>query len=350
MENGKSILKYSTLVIVFLYFLFLGIPRSKGFLAPLLTAVFLALVVLPLAKKMESKISRGLASFLTTFCLLLVSIGFMAILSFQVKNFVDDWPKIKETMAPKVEQLKSFVFEHTPLQKSDLEKSGKGQGFSFISSSSNPGQQAFGFFSSTVGFMGTYLLVFIYIFFLLNYRRRFKEFLLRLFPARKKQKVKDSIQESANVVQQYLRGKLILMGLLAVLYSIGLGLSGVSNFILVSIIASLFTLIPYIGNIIGLALAMAFGYLTSGETGVLIGVAVTFSVAQFVESYVLEPYVVGDKVGVHPFFVILVVVLGNTLWGVIGMILAIPVTAILTVIFLQVPALKPFGFLLTKKR
>ncbi|PAM93509.1 AI-2E family transporter, partial [Flavobacterium sp. IR1] len=114
-------------------------------------------------------------------------------------------------------------------------------------------------------------------------------------------------------------GKLILIGLLAVVYYIGLGISGVSNFILVSIIEALLTLIPYFGNIIGLSLAMAFGYLTSGELGVLIGVLITFTVSQFLESYVLQPYVVGDKVDLHPFTVIVVVVLGGALWGVIGM-------------------------------
>lgn len=161
--------------------------------------------------------------------------------------------------------------------------------------------------------------------------------------------MKDIIQKSATVTQQYLVGKLILMGILAVLYSIGLGISGVNNFIMISLIAALLTLIPYIGNIIGFGLAMAFGYLLSGDTSILIGIILTFSIAQFVESYVLQPYVVGDKVDLHPFLVILAVVLGNALWGIIGMILAIPVLAIISTIFLHVPPLHPFGFLLNKK-
>lgn len=348
MTSGKQILKYSTFSIVGLYFLFLGITKGKVFLAPFMTAVVLALVVLPVSRKMGRNMKRGLSSFLSTFLLFLISVGFMALLSFQVKSFVSDWPKIKETMRPKVEQLKSFAFQHTPLEKSDLNRSEQGSGM-FMGSGSTRGQQAANFFSKTIGFFGTYLLVFIYVFFILNYRMRFKAFLLRLFPEEKEEKVRKVIHQSATVAQQYLVGKLLLMGLLAILYSIGLGISGVNNFILVSIIAALFTLIPYIGNIIGLAMAMAFGYLTSGETGVLIGVLVTFTVAQFVESCVLQPYVVGDKVDLHPFFVIVVVVLGNALWGVIGMILAIPVMAIITIVFLNTGPLHPFGFLFNKK-
>ena len=77
------------------------------------------------------------------------------------------------------------------------------------------------------------------------------------------------------------------------------------------------------------------------------GILVTFSVAQFVESYILEPYIVGNRVDLHPFFVILAVVLGNSLWGIMGMILSIPILAIINVVLLDVPSLRPLGFLLS---
>lgn len=350
MTKGKQILVYTTLAILAAYFLFMGLAKAKVFLAPMLTAVILALVVLPLSRKMERhNMKRSYASLLNTFFLFLISLGFLALLSLQVKSFVNDWPKIKETMRPKVEEFKTFVFEHTPLSKDEMEQSDKGSGMPYVGSDFNSGKRAVSFFRKSIGFMGTYLLTLIYIFFLLNYRHRFKVFLLRLFPDEKKGEVRGIIHKSAGVAQDYLAGKLILIGLLAVVYSIGLGISGVSNFILVSIIAALFTLIPYIGNIIGLAMAMAFGYLTTGETGVLIGVIITFTVSQFLESYVLQPYIVGDKVDLHPFFVIVSVIIGGALWGVIGMILAIPVMAILTVVLLHVPPLHPFGFLFSKK-
>ncbi|PKD16197.1 hypothetical protein APR41_10445 [Salegentibacter salinarum] len=345
---GHRILIISVILIVGNYFLFLGLAKAKVFLAPFLTAVILSLVVLPLCKKFEkSGAKRSLSSFTNTFLLFIISLGFIALVFFQMQSMVSKWPKIKETMKPKIEQLKTFAAEKTPISKEKIES--KSTSSSIIESGSGQGKKSVSFLTKIMSFSGTYLLVFIYIFFLLNYRDRFKKFLIRLFPDEKRKKVKNVIHQSAQVVQNYLLGKLILMGLLAVVYSIGLGLSGVSNFILVSIIAALLTIIPYIGNIIGLILAMAFGYLTSGEMGVLIGVAITFTVSQFLESYVLQPYVVGDKVDLHPFFVILVVVIGNALWGVIGMILAIPVTAIITIIFLHVSPLHPFGFLLSKK-
>ena len=369
MANGKQILYYSTLVVVFLFFLFLGLFKAKGFLIPFVTAIILALVILPLAQKLEGwKMNRGFSSFLSTFLLFLTALGFLALVSFQVQSFAGKWPEIKETMKPKVEQVKSFLFEHTSMQASDLQDSGRNLPFmQEKSSAGNPkrqgtsqaksgdssitqkGQKALSFLIKTVGFIGSFLLVFIYIFFLLTYRKRFKEFLLRLFPKEKNDEVKHIIHKSAQVTQQYLVGKLMLSGVLAVLYSIGLGVTGVTNFILISLIAALLNILPYIGNLIGLTLALAFGYFTSGETSVLIGILITFSVAQFVESYFLEPYLVGDKVDLHPFMVILVVVLGGSIWGIMGMLLAIPILAIITIIMLHIPPLHPLGFFFSKK-
>lgn len=349
-SKGKQILLFGTLSIVGLYFLFMGLAEAKNFLVPLATAVILALLMTPLSRKMEkSFLNRTASSLLNTIILFLFSIGFFALVSMQVKTVVDQWPQIKETMTPKIERVKTFLFEHTPLKKSDLERSEEGTSIPFMSSSSNPGQKAAGFLNKALSAFGDYLITFIYIFFLLNYRHKFKIFFMKLFSEDRRNEVKQVIEESAKVTQKYLIGKLILIGLLVVLYGVGLGISGVNNFILVSILSAVLTLIPYIGNIIGFGLAMIFGYLTTGDPGVLVGIIITFSVAQFVESYILQPYVVGDQVDLHPLFVILAVIIGGLLWGIIGMILAIPILAIVNVLMAHIPPLKPFSFLFSKE-
>ncbi|MDT0650844.1 AI-2E family transporter [Autumnicola edwardsiae] len=355
MSKGKKFLLYPAIIIVGTYFLFLGLIKGEGFLSPFITAVILALLMLPLARIMERKISRSVVSLISGFLIFLVSLGFLALVSFQLKNFVEQWPDIKETMEPKIEKLKQFAQENTPLNKeqlqiSDSASTSKNSSIPLVGESSqNSGKRAASFLGTLLGAIGNYLLTFIYIFFLLNYRHKLKEFILHLFPEEKRQEVESVVSECMKVAPQYLVGRLMLIAFLAVLYAVGLGISGVNNFILVSIIAAFLSLIPYIGNMIGLAMAMAFGYLTSGETGVLIGVLVTFGIAQFIESYVLEPYVVGDRVNLHPFVVILAVVIGNLMWGVVGMVVAIPILAIIAVILLHIPSLKPFGILLSKE-
>lgn len=346
MLNNNKLLIYIAATILSIYFLILGLAQAKGFFAPLITAVILSLVVLPLSHFLEKFMKRPIAALLNSILLFIISIGLMALVSAQIRSFSEDWPKIEETMTPKIEQLKNFALEHTPLDQDDIQEAKSDND----SLSSGIKKKIASFISGISGFVANYLLTFVYVFFLLNYRHIFKDFLLRVFPDGKRQNVKSILNKSLKVAPQYLIGKLMLMGLLAILYSIGLGISGVNNFILVSVIASILTLIPYVGNILGFTMAVAFGFLTSGDTTVLIGIALTFTVTQFVESYVLQPYVIGERVDVHPFFVIISVIIGNMIWGIIGMILAIPIMGIITVILLNIKKLKPLGILLSKTK
>ena len=345
MLKRKKLIIYLAASILAVYFLFLGLAKAKGFFAPLLTGIILSLVVLPLSNRMEKVMKRNWASLINSLLLFGISIGLIALVSYQIRSFADDWPQIQETMQPKIEQVKDFALKHTPLDKEDIKEAKKDS----EESGSNTGKKIATFMSGLSSFMANYLLTFVYVFFLLNYRHIFRDFLLNIFPDEKRDTVKTIISKSVKVAPQYLLGKAILMGLLAILYSIGLGISGVDNFILVSVIAAVLTLIPYVGNIIGFTMAVAFGFLTSGETSVLIGIALTFTITQFVESYVLQPYVVGEKVDVHPFFIIVAVIIGNMVWGIIGMILAIPIMGIITVVLLNIKELEPFGVLFSKK-
>ncbi|MBW2961695.1 AI-2E family transporter [Mesonia aestuariivivens] len=342
MEN-KSLYRYITItaaLIVGAYFLILGLVEARAFLAPLVIATVLSLLIYPLCKKIEKKLSRSVSCLLSVFILFILSLGIVFLVSYQIHGFVEEWPSIKENMAPKVENLKNFLVQNTPISSEDV----KGQNFDKISSKiKEPGSKALGFISGTTSFLTNYFLVFIYIFFILCYRKRFFNFLIKLFSKEHTHEVEKTSGELTDVVSQYLIGKLLLMGALAVSYSIGLGISGVENFILISLIAALLTLIPYIGNMIGFGLAFSFGYLVSGEIGVLIGVIITFVVSQFLESYVLQPYVIGERVNLHPFLVILMVIFWGSIWGISGMILAVPLTAILTTIMLHIPKLKIIG-------
>lgn len=375
LSPGKRILVYGTFLIVGTFFLILSLVRAKAFLAPFATAVIFSLLVLPLARRMEKgPFNRAVASLINSLLLLLASLILLVLLSLQVRSFTQEWDQITQTMKPKIENLKQHLITNTPLEPHHFERgqnqeqsessdqgasasssenqasqSTGSRSTSFLSPASNPLNQAMGALGTVSGVGTNFLLCLIYIFFLLNYRTHFKQSLLRLFPQDNRAEVKEVIEKAARVAEGYLVGKLSLMVLLFVLYVIGLGLSGVSNFIIVSALAAIFTLIPYVGNIIGMALAMAFGYLTSGDTMVLVGILATFTIAQFFESYVLQPYVMKDKVGVHPFFIIVIVIIGNMMWGVIGMVLAIPILGILNVVFNHIPVLKPIAYLLNQK-
>jgi predicted PurR-regulated permease PerM len=349
-EIYKTILVVCAIVLA-TYFFFTGLIQAKTFLAPLTIAVLLSLIVYPAALKFEKLgLSRGIASFLSTLIVFITSLSLVVLLTFQFQNFVEKWPEIKETMLPKIERIEVFASENSPMSKQRINKIVKsGNPMKSKEASSPAGKQAMSLLMGTAEMLGTFLLTMIYVFFILRYRKRFKYFLFRISPKKNRSEIKQTLSEISRVISGYLVGKLILMGILLVCYLLGLGFSGVDNFILVSLIAVVLNLIPYLGNVIGFSTALAYGYLVSGDFYVLIGVVGTFSISLFIETYILQPYIMGSKVNVHPFLVIVMVILGGALWGISGMILAVPFTAILTVLLLHLPYLKSVGLLLSKK-
>lgn len=344
MYQGKKILFTASALIIGLYFLFAGLIHAKPLLASFATAVILAMLMLPVAKKLESwGVKRVVSSLLNTFFLFLLSLGFVALISVQVQQFVTDWDKAEQKIKPQIEKLEKYVYAKTPIDKEDVKKQQK-------ESTSGMGSKVAGFAGGVYNFTGDYLLTLIYIFFLLNYRAKFRKFFLKLFSEDKQDTVNKVLYDSAKITQGYLWGKFLLMIFISILYAIGMGISGVENFIIISLLASLLSIIPYIGNIIGFFIAIGLGYVASGDSNALLGIVITFAAVQFIETYLFEPYVVGDNVNLDPLMTILVVVVGSLTWGVMGMILSVPLSGIVNVIFSHVPVLKPYSYLLSNNK
>lgn len=374
MKGSRRILTYFALLVVSLSFFFWGLVQAQGFLVPLSVAALLAMVVLPVCGWFERKnVKRAWASLFSVLLLMSFFMGMLALVSGQIKSFADDWPQIKENIEPKIEQFQQYIADKTGFsveeQDAKISESIPGsssdqkeeEGEETPTDNTPPKEQdsqssegggsagtvlksAGSFIGGFFGFVGTFLLTFIYAFFFLLYRRKFRLSVLKMVPEEKKEVAQKIMFKSTEVSQNYLAGRLILILFLAILYFIGLSISGVKNALLISILAALLSLIPYLGNVIGYVLATGMALFSgSGATGA-IGVAITFSIAQFIESYILEPYVVGDKVNLNPVVTIVVVVLGEALWGVIGMLIAIPALGVLKVIFDNIPALRPLGY------
>lgn len=340
-------------IIVGLYFLFTGLVKASGVLGPIVMGGLLAMLVLPIARKMESwGLKRGWGSLLSVLTVILFMVGILSVLAYQIQSLAEDWPKIKEQLEPKVTQVQEFIEEKFGLSPQEQEEKvkknipGGSEGEKSEESSGNAGGGITSIISNITGVMGSTLLTFVYAFFLLLYRNKFKKSILKFFPDQKQGEVSKVISNSSKVAQEYLNGKLILMVLLAALYSIGLSIVGIKHAILVSVLAAVFTLIPYIGNLIGGGLALAMALFTGGNLTDILGVVAVFSIVQFIETYTLEPFVVGHKVNLNPVVTIIVVVVGEAVWGVVGMIIAIPVLGILKIIFDHIPPLQPLGYTL----
>jgi predicted PurR-regulated permease PerM len=306
------------------------------------------MMILPVAVKLNKwGLGKGLSVLIADLLIVGFFVGLFFLIAAQIDSIMDDWPKIKERVKPKIEQLQQYVQnkigiseEQQVKEMEQLFNSGSSEGKQTGSGTQGAAQalkKAFGTF-------GDLLLIFVYIFFFLFYRKKLSNTLLRLAPKGNRDHTRKVIHQASQIAQQYLFGRFILILFLAVLYAVGFSISGVRNAILIAIIAAVLSLIPYIGNVIGAILALAMTFLTGGGLPAIIGVLITFTIVQFVESYILEPYVVGHKVDLNPVVTIIVVVLGGAMWGLVGMLLSIPVLGILKVIFDNVKVLKPLGY------
>lgn len=143
----------------------------------------------------------------------------------------------------------------------------------------------------------------------------------------------------ANVVKQchetlgaFFRGQLLVMLSLAVIYAIGLMAMGLELGLLIGILAGLASVVPYLGAIVGIASALIAAYFQFGDLLHIVLVIVVFGVGQTLESVFLTPKFVGDRIGLHPVAVIFAVLAGGQLFGFVGILLALPVAAVLMVV------------------
>jgi len=153
-----------------------------------------------------------------------------------------------------------------------------------------------------------------------------------LIPSRQRETIVGLAKESDEVLGGFLRGQLLVMLALAIIYSAGLGLVGVKFAIAIGVVSGLVSFVPYLGFIFGIGIAGLTVALEPEPLWRLVGVVATFAIAQVIEGSVLTPKLVGDRIGLHPVLIIFAVAAGGQLFGFFGILLALPAAAVLSVL------------------
>jgi predicted PurR-regulated permease PerM len=153
-----------------------------------------------------------------------------------------------------------------------------------------------------------------------------------LIPRQQEPTVAKLARASDEVLGQFLRGQLTVMVALGVICTTGLWLIGLDLTLLVGMIAGLVSFVPYLGTIVGILLAGVAALMQFGDAMHLLYVAIVFAVGQSLEGMILTPLLVGDKIGLHPVAVIFAVMAGGQLFGFVGVLIALPVAAVVVVI------------------
>jgi predicted PurR-regulated permease PerM len=185
----------------------------------------------------------------------------------------------------------------------------------------------------------------VYIFMILFYKSLLLEFMHKIFSTDRHGDVREVLTATKRIVQSYLVGLLLEALIVAILNSASLLILGIDYAILLGTIGAILNVIPYLGGIIAVSLPMLIALATKSPAYALLVLA-AYVLIQFIDNNYIIPKVVSSKVQINALVSIVVVLAGGALWGIPGMFLSIPLTAVIKVIFDHVEGLKPLGFLL----
>ena len=317
---------------------------AEAIISPVVAAFIAALLLRPLSGLIEkSGISRGLSSILSIIIIIAALFGLSYFFSTQINNIVNDLNSIRARLTDIIDQIYNWMEDTFGVEPQEQIQYLKDSLSSFLENSATAVRRAL---SATADFFTAFFLFLISLFFFLYYRRFFVSFIYQWSGPDTYPKVKDTIHKIELVVRSYILGLLIVIVIVAILNSTGLLILGIQNAIFFGVLAAILTIIPYIGIFIGSLLPILFALFTKDSIWYPIGVAMLFWLVQFLEGNFITPNVVGGRVSINPFAAIIALFLGGMFWGILGMVLAIPILAIIKVICDAIDPLKPIGFLL----
>ncbi|MDN3586246.1 AI-2E family transporter [Pedobacter aquatilis] len=325
---------------LFISLIFSGLYFAAPFLIPLTLAGIFSMVFIRLCNWLERKgLQRGWASLVCILVFVLAVSLIISLLYWQLGNLTENLEEMKSRLTSMVSSFRNWINQKLNIdskQQEDLIKAG----------SSNTGNLLASFASGLMGIAVNTILVLVYMYLSLYYRTHIKNFILKLVPDREEHKASVIVHESGKVAQHYLSGLGAMIGVLWILYGIGFSILGVESAIFFAVLCGLLEIVPFVGNLTGTCLTLLAVMAQGGDSKMLLGVLIVYGLVQFLQTYILEPLIVGEQVNINPLFTILSIVLGEFIWGVAGMILAIPILGIIKIICDRIPELKPFGFLI----
>ena len=334
-------------VVYFLVLAFLivaGLHYAKPFLVPVCFGGLLAMLFIPLSLWFESKrIPRGLSILFCIIIFLCIVTGIIWLISWQITDLTSEATDIENKLRQMTKEVKEYIRNHFGISSKQQEK--------FITEQAqNNGELVSKLGSSLAGFVVDFILVLVYIFLFMYYRVRIKTFIGQLVSSQQKKNTETIIHDIQKVSQKYLTGLGFMIVCLWIMYSIGFSIVGVKYAVLFAIICGLLEIVPFIGNLTGNLLTIVMVIIQGGGIGMVIGVIITYFIVQFLQTYLLEPLVVGEEVNINPLFTILILVVGELIWGIPGMVLAIPLLGIAKIICDHIQPLKPYGYLIGSDR
>lgn len=337
LKQVNNFLLCGILVCVILYF-------AQKVLIPLAFAAFFAMLFTSMSNKMEKcGIKRIWTTLISLLILVLVTAGIILLVYMQSKKLAEEFPAIEKKSQEFMKQAQAYISDklNVTQEKQDelIEKQIK-------SASSSVQSVLKGILSGLVNIVGSSVIVLIFMFLFLYQREKYESFFIQLCTNTEPDEAKKLIHKISKVAQSYLTGRALSILIFTVLFTSGFLIIGLKNAFLLAFIAALLTIVPYVGSIVGGLFPFAVALVTEDSPEIAMGALIVVIIIQGIDNYFIEPYIIGGEVNISGFFTILILFVGGLLWGVAGMVLFLPMLGVAKIIFDQVPALKPYGYLI----
>lgn len=331
-------------------FIVLALYFFTNVLMPILFSAIVSLILLPVVKFFDRiGVNKALSVALTVLILLILASGIIFVLVFQSQAIVTELPKMMnenenflhidpdDFSASKIGEMISIKGESLQQYLSAI----KGGLISML-------EGGYKGLSNMLMFMITCP---VYIFFMLLYRNNVYRFIKEAQRKSNGNKNSDKVIEGVkHSLYQYIKGMLIVMLVVGTLTYIGLLALGIKYALFLGILTALLTPLPYIGVIISAAIPIIIAMLTKDTAWYIFGVVAVFAFVQFLEGNVITPKIMGNNVNINPLVIIISLVIFGAISGLVGMILTVPLLAVIKVIIDHSPNLKQWKFLLEDKQ
>lgn len=315
---------------------------------PLATAAILSIVIKPIIDFLSTKLKMSRVAACSLTFALIVGV-FSALLIFVVPKAVNQTVELVQSLPDAANKLAAHLSGEYPVLKDKIEslrtsiseatfsQETSAATVKVLKNSLSTIWSAAGFVLSLAGTVAAFAVVPIYLFYMLTAQKSEGEGSLSRNLSFLNKNLRDDIvflvSQFAQIMTSFFRGQLVIAFLLGLILGAGFGFAGIKFGFLLGFVIGLINIVPYLGTILGLSTILPLAYFQDGGGLILAAAALAiFCVAQLIEAYILTPKIMGDRTGLHPMTIIFSVFFwGTALGGLLGMILAIPLTAFIVV-------------------
>jgi predicted PurR-regulated permease PerM len=336
-------LKLSSILISIVILGFIAIIGQQ-ILIPMVLGLLIAILLMPLSRFMEKRLRlpRSVSSILASLLALAIIGGVIYVLSLQVAKLANDWPQFQKQFTDLIDDIQGWISRTFGVRRKDQLLYFNDTAKKSISTGTAILEKAL----TSIGYV-LMLTAFTFLFtlFFLLYRTHLLKFLVASFSETYHKTVFEIIDNIQFMVKKYLVGLFLQMLIVTILSLIAYTIIGVKYNFMLAILTGILNILPYIGIFTALLIGALITFATSGVSHVLF-IVIAIVVIHAIDGNIIMPRVVGSKVKINSLIVIIGLVIGEMLWGIAGMLLTIPVLAIMKIVFDRVEGLQSWGFLM----